>query len=200
MAGRERGGEPRSARRPRRADEARRWRRLGVRDSSCGSPTTSRGSRTGSGRCWTSSRPHSCSLPHPTTCTRVTRRRRGQPRVRVRGDGRPAGVVAVGAVGRPAIADDLRALRRRRARRGAARARRVRGRARAQRLRASAREHARSRTRCWEASASSASVPHARPPLPYAELLTECRLVDGHWRPGSPRLLDPSAPASDLSR
>jgi LmbE family N-acetylglucosaminyl deacetylase len=35
---------------------------------------------------------------------------------------------------------------------------------------------------------------------PYAELLTECRLVDGHWQLGSPRLLDPSAPASDLSR
>jgi LmbE family N-acetylglucosaminyl deacetylase len=35
---------------------------------------------------------------------------------------------------------------------------------------------------------------------PYAELLTECRLVDGHWQPGSPRLLDPSAAAGDVNR
>ena len=35
---------------------------------------------------------------------------------------------------------------------------------------------------------------------PYAELLTECRLVDGLWLPGSPRLLDPAAIADGVSR
>jgi LmbE family N-acetylglucosaminyl deacetylase len=32
--------------------------------------------------------------------------------------------------------------------------------------------------------------------LPYAELLTEQRWVDGAWRPGDPRLVDPTAPLS----
>ena len=63
---------------------------------------------------------------------------------------------------------------------------------------------------CWEHARSAHAVLGSErvfgfgtarwPPRRSAELLTECRLVDGHWRPGSPRLLDPSAPASDLSR
>ena len=184
-----------------RADGARRWRRPGVRASSCGSPRTHRPWRSGSGRRWTSSRPHSCSLPHPIDAhPRHEATSTGGSALRVRGGGRPAGVVAVGVVGRPALPHAVRALRRRRARRGAARARRVHGRARAQRLAAVLLEAAtvahavfgeRPRLRLRHRTCIRRALP---------ELLTECRLVDGHWQPCDPRLLDPSAPASDLSR
>ena len=113
---------------------------------------------------------------------------------RARGDGDPAGVVAVGTLGRPAIADALRALRRRRPRRGPARARRVHRRARAQRLRAparSARGHARgvgqrARLRLRERSCVR------RCPTPNSSPSSSTSTPPG--RHNRPRMLDPFNP------